>query len=164
MHVSKSLAVCGLYLSSSALGALIAPQPRATDVLLAARVAAPAPVPAPAPTNVPVDEDPSCAPDPFCDPAWPEGSVSVLTDTAAGVCTPILSTRFHSHVCGRTTWTTSTTITSTAACGDCKIGTLAPLSFKYYIPRCPLGGHHTVSTAKVASTRTEWACAAKATA
>ncbi|KAK8092981.1 hypothetical protein PG999_014568 [Apiospora kogelbergensis] len=165
MHVSKAFAVFGLYISSGALAALIAPpmQPRATAAaaeVMAARAAAPAP--APAPTQVPVDEDPSCKPDPFCDPAWPEGSVSVVTDTAAGACTPVLSTRFHSHVCGRTTWTTSVTTTSTAACGACAIGTLAPLSFTYYVPHCPLGGHHTVSTAKVASTRTEWACAATA--
>ncbi|KAK7947035.1 uncharacterized protein PG986_011356 [Apiospora aurea] len=138
MHLFNSIAVLGLSLSPTALAAIIAPE------LQARTTAAPDP----------------CAPDPFCDPAWPEGSVSVLTDTAAGACTPVLSTRFHSHVCGRTTWTTSTTVTSTADCGACAVGTLAPLSATYYAPRCPHGGHYTVSTAVVASTRTTWACAA----
>ncbi|KAK8024397.1 hypothetical protein PG993_012463 [Apiospora rasikravindrae] len=144
MHLLNSLAVFVLSMSPVALAAIIDPelQPRTTTA-------------APEPTST----DP-CAPDPFCDPAWPEGSVSVLTDTAAGVCTPVISTRFHSHVCGRTTWTTSTTVTSTADCGVCGVGTLAPLSATYYAPRCPHGGHYTVSTAKVASTRTTWECSA----
>ncbi|KAK8073492.1 hypothetical protein PG994_004391 [Apiospora phragmitis] len=165
MHFSASVAVFGLYLTSGALAAIIAPevQPRATAAVPTSEV-----IPGAAAATAPTDPVDPCAPDPFCDPAWPVGSVSVLTDTAAGVCTPVLSTRFYSHVCGRTTWTTSTMVTSTADCGACSLGTgvdgtaavMAPLSLTYYVPRCPLGGHHTVSTAVVPSTRTTWACAA----
>ena len=165
MQILKSLTVSGLYLSSGALSAtIVLPRPpletRAAPAFKEAAIV-PEPTLPPSPSSTADEEDP-CAPDPFCDPAWPVGSVSVVTDTAAGACTPVLSTRFYSHVCGRTTWTTSTTVTSTADCGACGIGTLAPLSMTYYVPRCPLGGHYTVSTAVVPSTRTTWECAATA--
>ncbi|KAK8102510.1 hypothetical protein PG984_015656 [Apiospora sp. TS-2023a] len=170
MHILTSSAVSGLCLGSAALSAIIDPplpalQTRAPAFKEAPTAPEPTPTPPATTTTTPDDADP-CSPDPFCDPVWPMGSVSVVTDTAAGVCTPVLSIRFFSHVCGRTTWTTSTTVTSTADCGTCAIGTLAPLSHTFYVPHCPLGGggHHTVVTAVEPSTETDWACAATASA
>ncbi|KAK8004926.1 hypothetical protein PG990_010963 [Apiospora arundinis] len=72
MHVSNSLAVCGLYLSSSALGALIAPQPRATDVL-AARVAAPRPSARPRAHQRPRRRGPLVRPGPLLRPGVARG-------------------------------------------------------------------------------------------